>query len=123
MRPQEDIVRLIVTKHIDVLEVGRLASGIGVQIDILDQLNLLDLAMDIIGFPSSNILQFDTDIIDNGTSTQPNKRQDFENMFDRGKYKDGEWDLNKNDIDEFVEKLYDSFDGLLLSHPHFFVKK
>lgn len=123
MRPQENIVRLIVAKHIDVLEVARLASGIGVQIDILDQLNLLDLAMDIIGFPPDNILQFDTDIIDNGISTQPDKRQDFDNMFDRGKYKEGEWDLSKNDIDEFVEKLYNDFDGLLLSRPHFFVKK
>ena len=123
MRPQENIVRLIVAKHIDVLEVARLSSGIGVQIDILDQLNLLDLAMDIIGFPPDNTREFDIDILLNEVSTAPHKRNDFDNMLDRGKYKDNEWDLSKNDIDEFVEKLYNDFDGLLLSRPHFFVKK
>ena len=123
MRPQENIVRLIVAKHIDVLEVARLSSGIGVQIDILDQLNLLDLAMDIIGFPPDNTREFDIDILLNDVSTAPHKRNDFDNMFERDKYKDGEWDLSKNDIDEFVEKLYNNFDGLLLSRPHFFVKK
>ncbi len=51
MRPQENIVKLILAKHIDVLEVAGLASGIGVHIEILDKLNLLDLITDIIGFP------------------------------------------------------------------------
>jgi hypothetical protein len=123
MRPQEKIVRLIVAKHIDVLEVARLAAGIGVQIDILDQLDLLDLAMDIIGYPSDNTKEFNIDILINDISTFPNKRNDFDNMFDRGEYKNNEWDLSKADIDEFVEKLYSDFDGLLLSRPHFFVIK
>ncbi|HMJ46798.1 MAG TPA: hypothetical protein VK498_05680 [Ferruginibacter sp.] len=123
MRPQENIVKLIVNKHVDVLEVSRLATGIGVNIDILDQLDLLDLAMDIIGFPKHNILEFDIDIIFNNISTQPDKRKDFENMFDRDKYKEGEWDLSKGGIDNFVEKLYSDFDELILSRPHFFVKK
>ena len=79
--------------------------------------------MDIIGFPPDNTREFDIDILLNEVSTAPHKRNDFENMFDRGKYKDGEWDLSKNDIDDFVEKLYNDFDGLLLSRPHFFVKK
>ena len=99
MRPQENIVRLIVAKHIDILEVARLASGIGVHIQIFDDLNLLDLVMDIIGFPSG-----DTE-------------------FDREDLKKGEWDLGKGDIDVFVENLYNEFDVLLLSKPHLFVKK
>ena len=123
MRPQENIVRLIVAKHIDVLEVTRLASGIGVQIDVLDQLNLLDLAMDIVGFPPDNTREFDIDILINEVSTFPHKRNDFDNMFDRSEWKHTEYDLSKNDIDEFVEKLYNDFDDLLLSRPHFFVKK
>ena len=93
------------------------------QIDILDQLDLLDLAMDIIGFPADNTREFDIDILFNDVSTAPHKRNDFENMFDRSEWKHAEYELSKNDIDEFVKKLYNDFDGLLLSRPHFFVKK
>lgn len=123
MKPQENIVRLIVAKHIDVLEVSRLSVGIGVQIDILDKLNLLDLAMDIIGYPPTNTFEFDTDIIYNDISTKPGNRKDFENMFDRSQYKEKEWDLEKNDINKFVKKLYSDYDELLLSRPHLFIKK
>lgn len=98
MRPQENIVRLIVAKHIEVLEVARLACGIGVQIDLLDRLQLLDLALDIIGFPPDN------------------------DEFSREDLKSGEWDLNDSDIDKYVDKLYKSFDELLLTKPHLFVK-
>jgi hypothetical protein len=122
MRPQENIVKLIVAKHIEVLEVARLASGIGVQIDILDRLNLLDLAMDIIGFPPDNSLQFDIDIVLNNISTAPHKRKDFENMFERDRYKQDEYELSKDDIDDFVDSLYKGFDELLLTRPHLLVK-
>ena len=123
MRPQENIVKLIITKHIEVLEVVRLSSGIGVQIDVLDRLNLLDLAMDIIGFPQGNVSEFDIDIILNGISTAPGKRNDFENMFDREPYKENEWDLNKKDVNLFVQNLYNDLDELLLLKPHLFIKK
>jgi hypothetical protein len=123
MKPQENIVRLIVAKQIDVLEVARLSAGIGVQIDILDQLDLLDLAMDIIGYPPSNLSEFDVDLLLNSISTRPDKRKDFENLFDRSEYKENEWELEKRSIDSFVDKLYKDFDELLLTRPHLFIKK
>lgn len=122
MRPHLETVKQLINKHISVLEVARLSSGIGIQIDILDSLNLLDIAMDIIGFPPDNSLQFDTDIILNGISTAPHKRNDFDNMFSRDKWKENEYELSKNDIDYFVDTLYIDYEHLVRERPHLFVK-
>lgn len=122
MRPYLDAVKQLVIKHVDILEVARLSSGIGIQINILDRLNLLDIAMDIIGFPQDNTLEFDTDIIDNGSSTQPNKRKDFDNMFSRDQWKAKEYELEKSTIDYFVNTLYIDYEHLVRTKPHLFVK-
>ena len=98
MRPQGNIGKLIITKHIEVLEVSILVSGICVQIDVLDRIQLLDLALDIIGFPADT------------------------SEFNWKEFKYDEWDLNVSDIEKYVDKLYKLFDELLLSKPHLFVK-
>lgn len=59
MRPHFEIARKLVMMHVEVLEQSRLLSGLDVQIGVLDELDLLAIAMDIIGYSPDNSSLFD----------------------------------------------------------------
>ena len=82
------------------MEISRLSSGIGVHIELLDNLALLDLALDIIGFP-----------------------EEGKDGFSREYLKNGEWDLGYEEVNNYVESLFRLFDELLLDKPYLFLKK
>jgi hypothetical protein len=113
MSPQYQIVKYIIKKEVEVMETARVLSGIGVSIDLLNSLGLLDLAMDIIGFPKQGLTDFPQEL-----------RKDHDDSFSREILHDKvlEIDSGHLTVDDFVDMLYADFDTLLLQHPHFFVK-
>jgi hypothetical protein len=121
-RPLFDIVKNLVTKHVELLEFSKKLTKLSVTIDFIDKLELLDIAMDIVGFPKDNCLEFDNNLIDNERSTRPDLRTDFENRFIRDFWHDTAFELKKKDIDIFVLKLFTDLDQLILEKPNLFVK-
>jgi len=113
MRPQYTIVKKIIEKDAEVMEASRLLSGIGISIDLLDNLNLVDLAMDIVGFPKDG---YNHPIgIDSKES---------ENAFSRSRWYDMAWNIDSGEItiDEYVNNLYNDYDELILHKPYLFIK-
>jgi hypothetical protein len=109
------IVKDLITKHIEVREQLNLLAIAGVQIDAFDQLNLFDIALDVIGFPKDNTKGIDFEELDeihsNGTA------------FSRDKWDFIVFELQKEDVDAFVKQLYAEYDELILERPHLFVRE
>jgi hypothetical protein len=97
MRPNYNIVKQLVLKHIEVYDVCRIACRAGIQVEVLDNLCLLDLALDLIGYPP-------------------------EEVFNREFVKNEEWEFDERQIDKITQNLFKEYDNLILKRPELFVK-
>lgn len=86
-------------------------------------LDLLDIALDIVGIPQDNSANFDFDYLNGVSTPDPNRRNDFNNMFCRDRWDSIGYELKKEHIDSIVEQLYKDYDELILEQPHLFIKK
>ena len=118
-RPNYHIVRRLLQKHVALMSQLSLLGDMGIEIGILNNLNLDDVALDIIGFPPDNTTEFNYST--DPAFFSPVKRTDFENRFCRDPWCWLAFELRPADIDGFVEKLYDDYDTLILQRPHLFV--
>lgn len=117
------IIKKVLSKHFEILQHYQLLSDAGVEIEILGDLDLFDIALDIIGFPKDNKREFDLD--DPGGISSPGStlRRDFENMFSRGAWEGmayGFEDVSNIDLDALVEQLFDDCTSLLVKNPGLF---
>ncbi len=111
MRPQYQIVKQIIEKEKEVMESSRLLAGLGVSISVIDNLGLLDLAMDVIGYPPESLPDSQENILEAGS-------------FSRAQWKQKAWEIDSGHltVDEFVDELYRDYDVLILQQPHLFIK-
>ncbi|HEU4556127.1 MAG TPA: hypothetical protein VFS25_24985 [Chitinophaga sp.] len=106
-----EIVKSLVIKHLQIQEQINLLAFAGVQIDVLDQLDLFDIALDVIGFPKDTPINPDAD--------EPLNHVPF----NRDRWDFTLYDLQEQDVDDFVRQLYKEYDELILEQPHLFVRK
>jgi len=109
------IVKDLITKHLEITEQLNLLAAAGVQIETFDQLNLFDIALDVIGFPKDNTKGIDFEEL---TELHSNGK-----VFSRDKWDFIVFELKKEDVDDFVKQLYAEYDELILKQPYLFVKE
>ncbi|GAA0554980.1 hypothetical protein [Chitinophaga japonensis] len=105
------IVKSLVKKHLQIQEQINLLAFAGVQVDMLDQLDLFDIALDVIGFPKD-------------TPINPDADEPLTHIpFSRDKWDFALYELREQDVDAFVKQLYKEYDELILEQPHLFVRE
>jgi len=109
------IVKDLITKHLEITEQLDLLAAAGVQIETFDQLNLFDIALDVIGFPKDNTKGVDFEEL---TELHSNGK-----VFSRDKWDFIVFELKKEDVDDFVKQLYVEYDELILKQPDLFVRE
>jgi len=109
------IVKDLITKHLEIMEQLNLLAHAGVQIETFDQLNLFDIALDVIGFPKDNTKVLDFEELD--------ELHTEGKAFSRDKWDFIVFELKKEEIDDFVKQLYAEYDELILKQPQLFVKE
>jgi len=109
-----EIVKRLITKHLEITDKIERLSAAGIQIDVLDQLDLFDIALDVIGFPKDNTKGLDFEELDELHTSGA--------AFSRDKWDFILFELKKHDIDAFVKQLYAEHSELILKQPRLFVK-
>jgi hypothetical protein len=113
MKPNYEIVKELITKHVKVGKLTDTLSDAGVEIPLLHCLDLVDIAFDLIGYPSERHLTDYIKFVQRGTGSE-------ESLRDKWQYEVN--NLRMKDIDSFLERLYDEYNQLLVEKPHLFVK-
>jgi hypothetical protein len=114
MRPNYLAVRKMLLKHFELMKYSSTLSEMGIEVEILENIDLLDIAMDFIGFPQ---------VPEDGEEEED---IDAEDGFTRDRWDKMAYDYfvsETDDIDSFVLKLYEDCDHLILHHPNWFVRK
>lgn len=120
-RPQSDIVCSLIRSHILLqkqLNQLRLLNIPEADIEI-EETELLDTIMDIIGFPKDNTVEFYWSLFDL-PQAKKNLRVDYINCFSRQTYFDKALNLQAENVETFCMQLYDELDELILCRPDFF---
>lgn len=117
MKTQRQIVTELIDMQVDCLKRIEKYESVDISISIFGNYELLDVALDIIGFPSDNSSEFDYSIL-NGQKPD-GRRTDFDNLFCRDYLYDnsiiGEFTPDSpafEDIETYVDWLYNEFKKL-----------
>lgn len=108
MKTQKQIVKELISLQLECVRKMDQFESVGITINIFGNFELLDRALDLIGFPEDNTSEFDLSALNGQQSS--GKRTDFNNIFCRdylydNSFFDGDTYQFKT-IDEYVEWLY-----------------
>lgn len=129
MKPQKQIVTELIKLQVDCLKRTEKYESVNLNICIFGNYELLDLALDIIGFPTDNSSEFDFSILTG--QKDGGQRTDFGNLFCRDYLYDnsiiGEFSSEStlfNTVEEYVEWLYNEFKKISAGDtPHVDIEK
>lgn len=117
MKPRKQIVTELIKLQVECLKQTEKYESVNLNINILGNYELLNIALDIIGFPADNSAEFDYSIL-NGQNPS-GKRTDFDNLFCRDYLYDnsiiGEFTPDSphfETVEEYIEWLYNEFKKL-----------
>ncbi len=117
MKPNHEVIKKLLTKHIEVIEyVDRLAHD-GVHVSALDCLDLFEMAMDLVGFPpDAGPYDFQSPVphVTQETITRENFSREHWNILSS--------ELKVDELDVFIERLYIDYNELRISYPHLFAE-
>lgn len=117
MKKKKEIVTELIKLQVKCLKQTEKYESVDLNINILGNYELLDIALDMIGFPPDNSAEFDYAIL-NGLGPS-GKRTDFDNLFCRdhlynnsiiGDYSSDS--IHFDTVEEYVEWLYNEFKKL-----------
>ena len=112
MKTQKEIVSSLLSLQLNCLNRMEICSALEMDINIMGDMELWHIALDIIGFPEDNTLEFDF----NSLNSLPadGKRTDYENMFCRDWLMDPFYNGEESCINlhEYIEWLYNEFNKL-----------
>lgn len=121
MKTQRQIVTELIEMQVDCLKRIEKYESVDISISIFGNYELLNVALDIIGFPSDNSSEFDYSIL-NGQKPD-GRRTDFDNLFCRDYLYDnsiiGEFTPDSpafENIGAYVDWLYNEFKKLSASN-------
>lgn len=108
MKTQKQIVKELISLQLECIRRMDQFESVGITINIFGNFELLDRALDLIGFPEDNTKEFDLASRDGQRAA--GKRTDYDNIFCRdylydNSFFDGDGYQFKT-IDEYVEWLY-----------------
>ncbi|WP_106828165.1 hypothetical protein [Parabacteroides pacaensis] len=109
MKTQKQIVKELISLQLECLRKMDQFESVGITINLFGNYELLNKALDLIGFPEDNTVEFDLSAL-NGQQTISGKRTDFDNIFCRdylydNSFFDGDTYQFKT-VDEYVDWLY-----------------
>lgn len=108
MKTQKQIVKELISLQLECIHRMDKFESVGIALNFFGNFELLDKALDIIGFPEDNTVEFDLSALNGLEPT--GKRTDFDNIFCRdylydNSFFDGDT-YHFSTIDEYVDWLY-----------------
>ena len=110
MKPTTQLVKQLISKHVELADLTSNLEMTGVRIYLLDRLDLFDMAMDVVGFPPEHALVLDEgEFKDNSNGSACYCRDRLRQEASR---------LRMRDVDAFIEKMYAEYEEFLSKQPH-----
>jgi len=109
-QPNREVISTLLDKHMQVNRSISLLHDEGIHIEVLEQLDLFNIVLDMIGFPE------DTEWRVFGGRPSP------EETFSREAWEHLAAQLKPEGVDAFIDELYADCEELKITHPQFFTQ-
>jgi len=101
MRPNHDAIKKLMIEHLKLSKINFQMEMVGITVENLEDINLFDIVLDLIGFPAKHCRLFMTSESGDGIILK-----------ERSKWYFHAFHLEEEEVDEFLDKLYAEYDEL-----------
>ncbi|MCC8096114.1 MAG: hypothetical protein LIP05_12625 [Tannerellaceae bacterium] len=115
MKTVKEIVSSLLSLQLHCLNRMEICNALEIEINLMGDMELWNIALDIIGFPEDNTMEFDFNTL-NG-HTPDGKRTDYENMFCRDWLLDPFYNREEDhsiNLTEYIDWLFNEYNKLCI---------